>query len=64
MAAEMKNLKRIVGRTQRDIVRNVATREELVTEPLVKTTKRKQPRWYGNLVRMRKEKSTQEKKKT
>lgn len=54
-AAEMRYLRRIVGRTRRDRVRNVTTREELETEPLVETIQRKQLRWYGHVVRMREE---------
>lgn len=51
-AAEMKYLRRVVGRTKRDRVRNTTTREELHLEPLVDTLQKRQLKWYGHVVRM------------
>jgi len=51
-AAEMRFLRRVVGRTLFDRVRNSATREELRVEPLLLEVERGQLRWLGHVLRM------------
>lgn len=50
--AEMRYLRRVVGKTRRDRVRNRSIRDDLELAPLVEDIKIKQLQWYGHLVRM------------
>ncbi|KAK3536643.1 hypothetical protein QTP86_015444, partial [Hemibagrus guttatus] len=51
-AAEMSFLRRVAGRSLRDMVRSSVTREELGVEPLLLRIERGQLRWLGHLFRM------------
>jgi hypothetical protein len=51
-AAEMKFLRRSLGRTRRDRCRNATVRQQLKQECLMDGIERKKLRWYGQVVRM------------
>lgn len=51
-ASEMKYLRRLVGRTKRDRIRNIITREEVGQQPLIQEVEKRQLQWYGHIVRM------------
>jgi hypothetical protein len=51
-AAEMKLLRRSLGKTRRDRCRNATVREQLKQESLIDGTERRKLRWCGHLVRM------------
>jgi hypothetical protein len=51
-AAEMKLLRRSLGKTRRDRCRNATVREQLKQESLTDGIERRKLRWYGHLVRM------------
>ncbi len=48
----MSFLRRVAGRSLRDKVRSLATREELRVEPLLLDIERSQVSWLGHLFRM------------
>ncbi|XP_063904758.1 uncharacterized protein LOC135123812 [Zophobas morio] len=52
---EMKFLRRVMGITKMDRIRNVEVRKELDIEPIVNKIERNQLRWYGHLIRMDRE---------
>src|SRR5699024_6250922 len=51
-AAEMRFLRRIVGVTRMDRIRNVDIRTALGVEPLLLSVEKSQMRWYGHVLRM------------
>jgi hypothetical protein len=51
-AAEMKLLRRSLGKTRRDRWRNATVREQLKQESLIDGIERRKLRWCGHLVRM------------
>src|SRR5699024_1416738 len=51
-ATEMRFLRRILGITRRDRVRNVVVRENLNIESLLLEVERAQLRWFGHVLRM------------
>ena len=51
-AAEMRFLRRIVGVSRMDHIRNTNIRETIGIEPLLLSTERSQLRWLGHLLRM------------
>ncbi|XP_031340877.1 uncharacterized protein LOC116168986 [Photinus pyralis] len=51
-AMEMKFLRRILGLTRRDRVRNEIVRAELGVEPIIQRVENQQLRWFGHLNRM------------
>ena len=57
-AAEMRFLRKIVGVTRLDRVRNTAIREKLATEPLLLHIEKSQLRWFGHVCRMPHERLT------
>lgn len=59
-ASEMKYLRKVVGKTKRDRVRNINIRNELQQAPVVEQIERKQLNWFGHLVRMGDERKVKE----
>jgi hypothetical protein len=59
-SAEMKYLRKIVGKTRRDRVRNATVREELQQTSAVETVEERQLRWYGHVIRMGEERKTRQ----
>lgn len=55
IAAEMKHLRRITGKTKFDRIRNVQIREELHQKPINKQLETKQLKWFGHIQRMSEE---------
>ena len=51
-ASEMKCLRRISGKTKRDLIRNQKIREDLQQPPIEKRLAQRQLRWFGHLSRM------------
>src|SRR5690606_19463265 len=51
-AAEMRFLRRIVGVTRMDRIRNDDIRMDLGVEPLLLSVEKSQMRWYGHVLRM------------
>jgi hypothetical protein len=51
-AAEMKFVRRSLGKTRRDRCRNATVREQLKQESLIDGIERRKLRWYEHLVRM------------
>ena len=51
-AAEMRFLRKIMGVTRLDRVRNTVIRETLGVEPLLLSVEKAQLRWYGHVLRM------------
>lgn len=51
-AQEMRYLRRVVGKTRRDRVRNQTIRESLNVEPLLDWVQRAQLKWFGHVMRM------------
>ena len=54
-ATEMRFLGAAAGKTKWDRVRNVTIREELKQKALVKQIYKKEPQWYGHVMRMAEE---------
>ena len=54
-AAEMKYLRRVAGKTRRDLERNIKIREDLNVKPITTDLEVKQLKWYGHMKRMGKE---------
>ena len=48
----MKCLRRISGKTKRDLIRNQKSREDLQQPPIEKRLAQRQLRWFGHLSRM------------
>ncbi|XP_066901204.1 uncharacterized protein [Halyomorpha halys] len=51
-AAEMRFLRRILGKTRRDRIRNERIREELQIPSVKSVIEHRQLRWYGHVCRM------------
>lgn len=51
-AMEMRYLRKILGKTRRDRIRNITVRKDIGVEPSIDIIKRNQLRWYGHLMRM------------
>ena len=57
-AAEMKFLRRVAGKTKRDMARSSRIREELNQQHIIKQLETKQLKWYGHVQRMPDERQT------
>ena len=49
---EMKCLRRILGVTRKDRIRNEEIRKRVGTTPILKYIKRQQVKWFGHVSRM------------
>lgn len=52
VAAEMKYLRRSIGKTRRDRLRNEVVRAEVGVKPVWEQIEKKQLKWFGHVVRM------------
>jgi hypothetical protein len=53
--SEMKYLRKVVGKTRRDQIRNTKTRNQLKQESVEILMEKRTLRWYGHAVRMESE---------
>jgi hypothetical protein len=51
-ASEMKYLRKVIGKTRRDQIRNATIRNRLKQESAEVLTEKRTLRWYGHAVRM------------
>jgi hypothetical protein len=58
--AEMKYLRRVIGKTRRDKIRNEMIKMNLGTQPLQNKMEQAQLRWFGHLNRMDEERLTEQ----
>jgi hypothetical protein len=52
ITTEMKCLRRILGVTRRDRIRNEEIRKRVITMPILTYIKRQQVKWFGHVSRM------------